>query len=308
MFSNIWGGNIPMSMFAATMAWCANRTAGYLEGGSLKLAKDIEKRYLGLGGKIFYKKRVEKIIVKDGKAVGIRLSDDSEVAADIVISAADGHSTLFNMLGGKFLAEKVKDWYDKAPTFAPYIQISLGVNRDMSNQPRLSYRLMDKPLTIADREINYMILHNYSFDSTLAPKGKTPIVIRFFTEYEYWDVLSKDKINYRTEKDAMAQAAIDELDKMYPGIAAQIEVIDVATPTTYTRYTDTWRGATMSWQPTTANFAKNLEKTLPGLEGIYMVDQWLVPGGGLPNALKTARDAMQMICKKNKMKFQTTIP
>jgi hypothetical protein len=36
-----------------------------------------------------------------------------------------------------------------------------------------------------------------------------------------------------------------------------------------------------------------------------MIGQWLVPGGGLPTALKTGRDAMQMICKKEKLRFNT---
>ncbi len=85
-------------MFAGVMAWCSNGTAGYPEGGSLKLAKDIEKRYESLGGKIYYRQRVEKILVNNGKAAGIKLADKSEKYADIVVSAADGYVTMNNML------------------------------------------------------------------------------------------------------------------------------------------------------------------------------------------------------------------
>jgi phytoene desaturase len=42
----------------------------------------------------------------------------------------------------------------------------------------------------------------------------------------------------------------------------------------------------MYWLPTVGNFAKSLDKMLPGLEDFYMAGQWLIPGGGLPNALK----------------------
>ena len=308
MLSSIWNSNMPVSLFATTMAWCSDRTAGYPQGGSLKFARGIEKRYVELGGRISYKQRVEKIVVKDGRAVGIILPDGSEVPADIVVSAADGHSTVYNLLDGKYLSDKLKDWYERMPTFPPYIQISLGVNRDMSGQPRLRYWRMDKPLMIAGHEVPYMILHNYSFDGTLAPKGKTPLVLRFFSDYEYWQELANDSKKYRSEKDLLAKAAIEELEKLYPGIREQIVVVDVATPTTYVRYTDTWRGATMSFLPTTTNFAKSLDKALPGLDTFYMAGQWLIPGGGLPNALKTGRDVVQMICKKNRKEFQTSMP
>jgi phytoene dehydrogenase-like protein len=308
MLSSIWNSNIPLSLFATTMAWCSDHTAGYPQGGSLKLAGDIEKRYVTLGGRICYNQRVEKIVVKGDRAIGIVLADGNEVPADIVVSAADGHSTVYTLLDGKYLSNKLKDWHERMPTFPPYIQISLGVNRDMSGQPRLRYWQMDEPPIIAGHAAPFMILHNYSFDRTLAPMGKTPLVIRFFSDYDYWHKLAKDRKKYGSEKSSLAKAAIEELEKLYPGIRDQIEVVDVATPTTYVRYTGTWRGATMSWLPTTSNFAKSLNKTLPGLDTFYMAGQWLIPGGGLPNALKTGRDVVQMICKKNRTKFRTSTP
>jgi phytoene dehydrogenase-like protein len=308
MFSSIWDSRIPVSLFATTMAWCAGRTAGYPLGGSLKMARDIEKRYLGLGGQIHYGQRVEKITVKDGKATGIKLCDGRQFSSDIVISAADGHATIYDMLDGKYLSDKMKDWYEHSPAFPPYIQISLGVNRDMRGLPRLHYWKMNKPLSIAGHETSYMILHNYSFDASLSPAGKTPLVVRFFTDYAAWKDLTQDHEKYENEKKMLANTVIDRLGELYPGLRQQIEVVDVATPETYIRYTGNWQGATMSWLPTTANFAKSLDKTLPRLEGFYMAGQWLVPGGGIPNALKTGRDVMQIICKKDRKKFVVSQP
>ncbi len=308
MFSSIWNSAMPVSLFASTMAWCSDRTAGYPEGGSLKLARDIEARYVGLGGTIRYRQRVEKVVVKDGRAAGVTLADGSEVPADIVVSAADAHSTVYDLLGGTYLSDTMTAWFEHLPTFPPYIQISLGVRRDMRGQPRLRYWRMDTPMVIAGRQTPCMIIHNYSFDGTLAPKGRTPLVLRFFSDYEYWRELAEDREKYRSEKDALARAAIGKLETLYPGIGEQVEVADVATPTTWVRYTGTWRGATMSWLPTTANFGKSLGKTLPGLEGFYMAGQWLVPGGGLPNALKGGRDVVQVICRKERKAFQTSRP
>jgi hypothetical protein len=74
------------------------------------------------------------------------------------------------------------------------------------------------------------------------------------------------------------------------------------------RDTDAWKGATMSRLPTTANVGQSLEKTLPEIENFSMAGHWLVPGGGLPNALKTARDAVQILCRRDGKRFRTSKP
>ncbi len=307
MFTTLWGEHIPFSMFASTMAWCANKTAGFPQGGSLKIARDMEKKYLSLGGKMHYKQKVEKILVQEGKAIGVRLEDGTEQYADIVISASDGYATLYNMLEGRYITESIRDWYDNMPTFPPYIQVSLGVKRDMRGDARTYCIQLDEPLQAAEQDIDTLIVHNYSFDRTQAPEGKASMAIRFFTDYAYWERLYKNKKNYKTAKNALGKAVILKLEKHFPGISKQVEAIDVATPMTYVRYTGTWKGATMAWLPTTQNFGKSLPKTIPALGGFYMCGQWLVPGGGIPNALKTARDTIQIICRKDGKKFKTTV-
>ena len=308
MLETIWNKQMPVSLFAATMAWCAARTAGYPEGGSLGPARSIEARYMELGGTVVYKTRVTGINVENGKAVGITLADGSKVAADIVISAADCHATVKEMLGGQYVSEKLSDWFSHSPTFPAYIQVSLGVAMDLGHLPRLACHKLKRPLLIAGKEEPFLTLHNYSFDSTLAPAGKTTLAVRFFTDCAYWQALSADRAAYKAEKDALAQAVIGVLDELIPGIADSVEVVDVATPQTYIRYTGTWKGATMSWLPTTANFSYSLDKTLPGLRNFYLCGQWLCPGGGIPNALKTARDAIQVICRADRKTFMTSTP
>ena len=75
-------------------------TGGFPEGGSLEFARGIEKRFLDLGGKIFYGKKVDKILVKDGIASGVKLSKGEEILCDYVISCADLHTTVYQMLDG----------------------------------------------------------------------------------------------------------------------------------------------------------------------------------------------------------------
>ena len=86
-----------------TLAYMHLKTSAYLVGGPAEFLSAIEQRYVDLGGEIYYRSRVEKILVESDRAVGVRLEDGTEHRADVVISAADGHTTLFDMLDGKTL-------------------------------------------------------------------------------------------------------------------------------------------------------------------------------------------------------------
>ena len=43
---------------------------------------------------------------------------------------------------------------------------------------------------------------------------------------------------------------------------------------------------------------------VPGLKNFYFIGHWTIPGGGLPVAVKSARDAAMMICHEMKVEFK----
>jgi hypothetical protein len=49
-----------------------------------------------------------------------------------------------------------------------------------------------------------------------------------------------------------------------------------------------------------------MRKTLPGLLNFYLAGHWVEPCGGLPAVARSGRNAIQIICKKEKKKFTTT--
>ena len=83
---------------------------------------------------------------------------------------------------------------------------------------------------------------------------------------------------------------------------------DIATPMTWVRYTANWRGSYQGWMATIETFMMQMRKTLPGLENFYMAGQWVNPGGGIPTAVISGRNTIQIICKKDKKKFITSTP
>jgi len=302
--------DFPVSFMLFTFAWLHQKAAGYPIGGSLDFSRAIEKRYLSLGGEITYKAKTVKILTENNRAVGIRLEDGTEHRADYVISAADGHATIFNLLEGKYLDDRVRGYYDALIPFPPLVHVALGINRSFSDVPHatgLAIKLRE-PITIGGVQQMLLNVHIWNFDPTLAPAGKTIVSVMFQTDFDFWKKLRENEELYKAEKERIADQVVANLDQRFPGLAAQVEMRDVATPTTFVRYTGNWKGSFEGWQvtPKTWSLGKVMKKTLPGLDNFYMAGHWVEPGGGIPAVAMCGRNVVQIICKNEKKKFVTT--
>ena len=297
--------------FVFTLAWLSQDNAGYIIGGSKAIARSMEERYLNLGGKISYNSKVAKILVENDRATGVKLEDGSEHKADYVISACDGHATIFDLLEGKYVDDTIRGYYDHMPIFKPLVYVALGVNRSFEDLPKTVAGLtfpLDKPIKVGGKEHSRLGVHVYNHDSSFAPAGKTVLAVMFESDFVYWDLLKKDAARYDAEKAAIAHDVISALDKRFPGLAETVEMTDVATPHTFYRYTGNWQGSFEGWLMTPENWRLQMKKTLPGLENFYMIGQWVSPGGGLPSGLMTGRHVIQMLCVREKKKFAASTP
>ena len=301
--------DIPVMVGMSLLAYMDNKNAGFPRGASLAFARDLEQRYLDLGGVIHYKSQVEKILVEEEKAVGVRLYNDQIHTADRVISACDGRGTIFNLLDGAFTDRKIEQLYDGQLPMHTQVQISLGIARDFSNEPHWVTYLLDEPLLIAGEERHEIGIKHYCFDPSLSPSGKSVIICMLRSNYGYWHRIYGRRI-YDTEQDQVSDIVIDFLEKLYPGIRKDVEVIDEATPLSYERYTGSWKGATTGWlltKETMMMMVQGMDKTLPGLSNFYLAGQWVEPGGSVPIVAMSGRNAIQTICHEDRRLFKTQL-
>jgi phytoene dehydrogenase-like protein len=304
-------GCLPVFFMQMALSSIHRKLTGYPIGGSLEFSQAIQRRYHDLGGKIHYNSRVSKILVEDNRAVGVQLEDGSEHRADYVISAADGHTTIFDMIEGKYINEEIQRYYDNLPTLPGIVHVALGVARSFKELPYSAFVIdyaLEEPLIIAGKELNRLrVCSIHNFDPTLAPPGKTVIRVWFPSDYDYWKSLEQDPERYQAEKEKIADTIVNLLDKRFPGLAEQVEMRDVATPMTYERYTGNWRGSFEGWLPTTKALGMRMSKTLPGLKNFYMAGQWVEPGGTVAFVAISGRNVIQLICKQDKKPFVTKV-
>lgn len=305
--------DFPMMLLLTTLANMNDREAGYPIGGSLPFARTLAARYEMLGGEIHFRSRVNEVLVQRGRstdrAIGVSLSDGSQDRSDVVISAADGHETLFELLGGRYLDERRRSYYMELPVAKSILQISLGVNADFSAEPPALSFPLPEPVVLGGIVHDRLVLKHYCFDPTMAPRGKSVLTLWCEADYRYWKVLRAERQRYRAAKKQVAEQVIAALDRRYPGLREQVEVVDVATPITYERYTANWRGAFAGWALTTRKMSMmmggGMPKTVPGLERFYMIGQWVEPGGNVELSAASGRDVIKDICTEHGGTFLT---
>jgi phytoene dehydrogenase-like protein len=287
-----------------TLAWFYNRDAGFPLGGSLEFAQSIAGKYQQLGGSIHYRSKVEKIIVKNDKAVGLRLADGTEHTGDFIFSSANGHATMFKLLDGQYVDKVLAGYYEKLPTMTS-VQVSLGVDYDLSGEPPALVQTLQVPVNLGGTTIEFVLLKHYCYDPGLAPAGKSVVTSLIEVPFDFWDQLKDNPEAYRAEKQRLADLVREVLAVRCPGTKGKVEVIDVATPLTFVRYTDAYKGAYMSWLLSPHVKSLKVPRTLKGLNNLFMIGQWTNPPGGLPTALLSARWAVQVLCRQDQRKFIT---
>ncbi|MBN2442434.1 MAG: NAD(P)/FAD-dependent oxidoreductase [Spirochaetales bacterium] len=297
--------DIPCVQIFFFLAMFHLKSIGYPEGSSLSFAKKIEGIFCELNGKIEYKKKVKRINVTDGRVTGIELDDGTVKTADIIISACDGHSTLFDMLGDRFTTPAIRERYATQPLYQSFIQVSLGVNRDMTGISHAVKVEVETPFEIAGELQKFLWYQHYAFDPTLSPKGKTAITILYPSQLNWWEKIGYRNEKYNEEKKKILDSTISQLEQVLPGISGQIEISDVATPLTTVRYTNNWKASLgfMLTKKIIKELMMNPQYTLPGIDNFYMIGQW-VKGMSLIMAAESGKDVVKKICETDHIKFK----
>ncbi|TPV93771.1 MAG: NAD(P)/FAD-dependent oxidoreductase [Myxococcales bacterium FL481] len=299
----------PVLALLCTLAWLSTRVSGYPLGGSRAFARAIERRFLDLDGKIHYDRRVQTVLVERDRAVGVRLTDGTEHRADVVVSAADGRSTIFDMLDGKYVDNEIRRRYAEQPRFQPLVRVSIGVRRDLAGEAHSVSMHLKEPISVAGVTETRMGILLYSFDPSMSPAGASSVVAAFGTSFQWWKNLHSDPAAYATEKRNLADAVISALEHRWPGFREQVEVVDVATPVTYERYTGNWEGSPEGWLVDHDSLLQQgYSDTLPGLASFHMVGQWVCPGGGLPPAAMSGRQLIEKLQHEAGQDFVTALP
>ncbi|OCR01883.1 carotene isomerase [Oscillatoriales cyanobacterium USR001] len=207
----------------------------YPKGGVGQIAQKLVEGLEKSGGKIQYKAKVARIVTERGKAVGVELITGEIIKARRIVSNATRWDTFEKLLPAEAMPSSEKKWqsrYQKSPSF---LSLHLGVKAAVFPQETACHHILLESweqMEVAGGTIFVSI--PTLLDPSLAPEGHH--IVHAFTPswMQAWEGLSGEE--YEEKKEAAAGEVIEKLEKIFPGLEAGLDYMEVGTARSHRRF------------------------------------------------------------------------
>ena len=284
----------------------ASGNGGIPEGGSKPMVERIKNRFLSLGGTLKLNSKVSHVLVDKKKAKGVVLKDGTKIYGDYVISALDPNFTLTKLLLDQYRLPSFERRFDnmkRNPT--PSCCLVAFEANDLDFVSPYSFEC--EPFMVGNSLISHLTVRNYNYDrDNFVKNGKTIYTIlidQYDLDYGYWSELYKNQRLYKRKKDELATVIKAKVIQKFPQFKDNLKILDISTPKTLNRYTNSSRGAYMGFLFTKKDGMYVHNGFIPGLKNFVLSGQWMQCPGGLPLALAEGMFAIQRICKLEKISY-----
>ncbi|MEH1893746.1 MAG: carotenoid isomerase [Nostoc sp.] len=252
----------------------------YPKGGVGQIAQKLVEGLEKAGGKIQYQARVTKILTEQGKAVGVQLANGKVYLGKRIVSNATRWDTFEQLLPAEAMPHNEKDWqqnYQKSPSF---LSLHIGVKESvLPAGTECHHILLEDWENMTAVEGTIFVSIPTLLDPNLAPSGYH--IIHAFTPHwiDDWQELSPSE--YEAKKEEAAGRIIDRLEKIFPGLDAELDYLEVGTPRTHRRFLGRQDG---TYGPIPRGKLRGLLKmpfNRTAIPGLYCVGDSTFPGQGL---------------------------
>jgi phytoene dehydrogenase-like protein len=285
----------PVLLHAMLMDHYLRAGAYYPKGGGQVFAAHLVDALRAYGGELRTQVRVERILVEDGRVVGVRLTSGEEIKAPVVVSNADIKRTYLELLGEDHIsaatASRIGRLKMALPLFVVYLGLDIDLRDSMPNTNYLYFPSYDIEGMYQDcfegRLPSNLMLYLTSGSvkdpetDHIAPRGYTSLEIMTLVpaDYPLWNIekgpAAGEKYqrnpDYRSAKEHLTEAMIDGADRIIPGLKDHIVWKEAATPITQERYTLSTGGTSYGIELSPEQFGPARPGTSTEVAGLYIV-------------------------------------
>ena len=247
---------------------------------------------------------MDKVLVRNRKAEGVRLKDGTEITSDVVVSNVNAKKLYLEMVG-----EEQLPWLARFGIKSYEVSMScvmLYVGLDYKPPLEAHHNLTIGPLEMMNDfwwndfikgnipdDVYGLICWPTESDTSLAPEGCHVLNIMGMGPYDLahsdWDSI----------KQGVAEKMIHGLSQTaIPGMEEHVKVLEVSTPLDFERRLQNPKGAiyglTMDL-PNQAVFRPSAKSK--SIKGLYLTGASTHPGGGVPSAIAAGYIASQLVDK-----------
>jgi len=271
----------------------------YPKGSSQKFADDLGRGLTARGGRILKCASVDKILIENGTAQGVRISTVShrspevhEFRAPIVISNADALHTYENLIGeehcgGSWPIEHLKSLEPSFPCFLTHLGLR-GMDPAALAAAEGYYWTSYEPID-AIRSVFKVFIPTH-FDPAIAPPGCQILIVQKLTPVRIEQIS-----DWQAHKEAVQGQIMERLRQILPGIDSHIVVKLSATAMTSYRFTNNWQGAMLGWEMSPGQLAEGRLPNSTTVKNLYLVGHWTQPGGGITPVIVSAQRVARII-------------
>jgi len=266
-----------------------------IEGGTKQIVDSLVKYIDGNGGQVVVSKYVDKILIKNKKAVGVRIKGGTEIKSRFVVSTASNRETYLKLLNKNLSNKKFLNNIENQKQSGSLFQLFLGLKEENGEGLKYTTTFISDNSRINDNEV-YKKIYNWDLDTITSsgvitvegrensPEGYRSVNISCLIPYhhsENWYINGKDKKIYKEFKENIANQIIDNFSKYIPNLKERIVYQNTATPITIERYTLATDGGLQGLAHTINQSGKARGKIRTHIKNLYHAGQYNFPGAGI---------------------------
>jgi phytoene dehydrogenase-like protein len=282
----------------------------FVVGGAGRLSEALAAAARANGATIHLGAGVERVLIEgdlEPEAAGVRLDSGEEVRAAVVFSNADPRRTLFDLVGPQHLEPEVMRHVRNIIYRGCTARLNLALSGlpefvGLADAAQLGGRIRVAPsLDYLERAYDAAKYGRYSaqpylemfvptlHDPSLAPAGaggSRPHILTVTAQYAPYSLREED---WNSARSAFADAALDTLEGVAPGIRALILHCQVVTPVDWEREYGLTEGSIHQGQMGLDQML--VMRPIPGfsryetpVKNLYLCGAGAHPGGGLTGA------------------------
>ncbi len=236
------GPYTPGSAFCLVYTLSPNDAGGLMKrvkGGMGSLSEALQRSIEAKGGEIRLGAAVKRILVEDGRAVGVELRGGEQIRARVVISNLDKNATLLSLVGEDHVADETAERIRSTEQKGAYVHLLFKLNALPRYGPPLEHLNADPHTRFnlglftdpEELQASYEACLRGELprnppaalqiptvmDPTLAPEG-----FHLGTTYGFYFPCEAPREARGKLRDEMAERIIDRVEAVYPGFRASI--------------------------------------------------------------------------------------
>lgn len=272
--------------------------AYYPKGSSQVMSNAFVENIKRHDGHILLGSQVASIIVENGRALGVVTKKGEKYYGKNIVSNISALETFNSLLREEKLPAKFKEKLGRMePSISGFI-VYLGLDESFKEEleDKEDYDIIVSETYDQDKDFEWMVncdVEKASFfvtlysniDNSLARGNRFVASIVQGQPYGYWSKFeaaynSGNKEEYRKEKIDKARILIKRAEKIIPSLSAHIEIMEIATPLTFKRYTGNYNGAMYGWANIVKQFSPTDRMPKIPIKNLYLSSAWTFPGEG----------------------------